>query len=178
MQSFDIIVAVDEKRGIGKSGCLPWSLPADMLHFKEVTTKVSSPLKINAVIMGRKTWESIPEKFRPLKNRINIVLTRNKDFSLPEGVFKVGSVESAMDLLNSTVYKEKVETVFVIGGESVYNQAIDTGKCQKIYLTQILQDFKCDAFFPEFLNNFKQIKSSARAHHENIEYYFSTYQAV
>ncbi len=73
---FSIIVAIDEQRGIGKANSLPWHIKADMQHFKEITTKTQDPNKLNACIMGRNTWESIPKNFRPLPDRVNIILSR------------------------------------------------------------------------------------------------------
>lgn len=72
----NIIVAMDSRGGIGKNGKLPWKLPKDMAYFHKLTTTTVDPKKINAVLMGRKNWESIPSKFRPLKGRINVVLSR------------------------------------------------------------------------------------------------------
>ena len=81
---FNLIVAVCGKSmGIGNKGQLPWRLKSEMKHFASTTTTTKDPSKRNAVIMGRKTWESIPIKFRPLKNRLNLVLSRQNDFSLP-----------------------------------------------------------------------------------------------
>ena len=74
--TFQLVVAATRKLGIGKAGSMPWKLPGDMAYFKEITSKTADPGKQNAVIMGRKTWESIPPKFRPLPGRINVVLTR------------------------------------------------------------------------------------------------------
>ena len=74
--TFQLVVAATRKLGIGKAGSMPWKLPGDMAYFKEITSKTADSGKQNAVIMGRKTWESIPPKFRPLPGRINVVLTR------------------------------------------------------------------------------------------------------
>ena len=75
--TYQLVVAATRKLGIGKAGTMPWKLPGDMAYFKELTSKTADAGKQNAVIMGRKTWESIPPKFRPLPNRVNVVLTRN-----------------------------------------------------------------------------------------------------
>ena len=75
MKPFSIVVAIDRAGGIGREGKLPWNLPADMARFKEITQGEGG----NAVIMGRKTWDSIPEKFQPLPGRLNVVLTRRQD---------------------------------------------------------------------------------------------------
>lgn len=74
--TFQLVVAATRKLGIGKNGSMPWKLPGDMAYFKEITSKTADSAKQNAVVMGRKTWESIPPKFRPLPGRINVVLTR------------------------------------------------------------------------------------------------------
>jgi dihydrofolate reductase len=80
LRSVDLVIAATPSNGIGKDGQLPWPpLPTDLAFFKEVTTKTRDVSKRNAVIMGRKTWESIPPKFRPLRNRLNIVLSRSAD---------------------------------------------------------------------------------------------------
>lgn len=80
MKKFSIVVAATSEMGIGYKGKLPWKLPNEMKNFVALTTNTNDPNKQNAVFMGSNTWKSIPEQHRPLKNRINIVLTRNKNF--------------------------------------------------------------------------------------------------
>merc|ERR1719421_691737 len=99
--TISVIVATTQKGGIGKDGTLPWKLPEDMAHFKKVTTAAPEG-KMNAVVMGRKTWESIPEKFKPLPGRINVVLSRKAaepDFSspYPSDVLTACSVSDALE---------------------------------------------------------------------------------
>jgi dihydrofolate reductase len=81
MKPVNVVVACDENWGIGKDGTIAWSIPADMKHFASVTSSSSEPGLRNAVIMGKKTWSSIPAKFRPLKDRLNVVLTSAEDNS-------------------------------------------------------------------------------------------------
>ena len=76
LRTFQLVVAATRKLGIGKGGTMPWRLPGDMAYFKALTSATVDPSKANAVVMGRKTWESIPIKFRPLRGRVNVVLTR------------------------------------------------------------------------------------------------------
>src|SRR5262249_730757 len=98
---FSIVVAFDSSYGIGKNGQLPWKLPADLKRFKEVTSTHKDPTKLNAVIMGRKTWESLPASFRPLPGRVNMVLSKQAELSLPAGVLLAPSLENALDQLSS-----------------------------------------------------------------------------
>ena len=81
-----IVAACGKSMGIGLNGELPWRLKSEMKYFAETTTKTKDSDKINAVIMGRKTWESIPAKFRPLKNRLNVILSRQANYSLNNDV--------------------------------------------------------------------------------------------
>lgn len=175
MRPFNIIVAVDLKQGIGKNGTLPWHLPADMEHFKQVTESTESESKKNAVIMGRKTWESLPDKFRPLPRRLNVVLTHNKNLSLPEGVLKAKGLAEALALLDKGKFKDSIETVFVIGGGEIFKEALTNPNCRKIYLTQVLSDLGCDVFFPEFKNAFQENFVSAYIIEDSIKYHFAVY---
>jgi dihydrofolate reductase/thymidylate synthase len=120
-RSYQVVVAATCDLGIGKDGVLPWKLPGDLKFFKELTHATSDPAKKNAVIMGRKTWESIPVKLRPLPGRLNVILTRSGsfDFATVENVVICGSMKSALELLASTPYCLSIEKVFVIGGGQV-----------------------------------------------------------
>jgi dihydrofolate reductase / thymidylate synthase len=105
MRSFVVVVAATAgSLGIGKNGKLPWSLPLDMKHFKELTMATTRPNATNAVIMGRKTWQSIPPRFRPLERRLNIVLSRNpsirEQLGLPAGVIVASSLQQALQQLS------------------------------------------------------------------------------
>jgi dihydrofolate reductase / thymidylate synthase len=120
-----------------------------MAHFKKVTTETRLADTQNAVLMGRKTWESIPPKFRPLKDRINVVLTRNPSaVTYPEGVLVASSLQEACTKLED----HKVGDIFVIGGSQIYDEAIQAGYVNKVFCTNVdnLPDTtKFDAFFPE-----------------------------
>ena len=129
-----IIVAVAENNVIGKNNSLIWRLPADMKYFKEKTSG-------HCVITGRKNYESIPEKFRPLPNRINIVITRQKNYSAP-GAIVVGAFEEAIEKAKQTGDKE----IFIIGGAEIYKQSMQLA--DKIYLTKIHHSFDGDVYFP------------------------------
>jgi dihydrofolate reductase/thymidylate synthase len=131
----------------------PWKLPGDMAYFKRVTTEAPPQMR-NALIMGRKTWESIPPNFRPLPGRINVVLSKNKDLR-PEcdddtSVLVASSLADATQKLELQFSKE-LHSIFVIGGAQIYQQALDEDVCNKVLLTEVSnlpEGLKYDAFFP------------------------------
>ncbi len=174
MRHFDIIVAVDQDNGIGKDGKLPWHLKGDLAHFKEITTSTKDPTKQNAVIMGRKTWESLPEKFRPLSNRINFVLSKQPQrLDLPADVFRAQSLEEALEEIANARLSQKIESVFVIGGGQIFEEAIKLSHCRRIHLTKILSNFACQNFFPKIPRDFKVISKSEIFRENTVSYYFS-----
>ncbi len=156
--NFTIIAAMDANRGIGKNNALPWHLPSDLKHFKETTEG-------GAVLMGRKTWESIPEKYRPFSGRLNIVISRQKDLDLPEGVLLAGSLDEALSLA-----EEQEGEAFLIGGAQLFQEAIVHPACERIVLTLIGQNFDCDAFFPAIPAHFSQNKSTPFREENGIEF--------
>lgn len=169
--SFSIIAAADAKMGIGLHGKMPWHLPLDLAHFNKITRGNGK----NAVIMGRLTWESLPEEHRPLKNRRNIVITRNAAYILPAGVLKAASLEEAL----AAAAESNAEETFVIGGAQIFYDAVRHPACAKIYLTEILGDFYCDAFFPQIDPSKFAKTSESEPHEENgIKFRFAEYARV
>lgn len=166
--NFYIIAAKDEKNGIGKNGKLPWNLPGDLANFNKITRGNGK----NAVIMGRTTWEALPNQHRPLKGRINIVLSKNEKMNLPLGVEKADSLDHALGIAAS----RKAERVFVIGGAQIYSQVINHSNCAGIYITEVAGDFHCDAFFPEIdEKKFKLLRESEPREENGIKFRFTEY---
>lgn len=144
-----LIAALSENRVIGKNNDLPWHLPDDMKYFMQTT-------KTHHVIMGRKNYDSIPEKFRPLPNRTNIVVTRQKNFIAP-GCIIVHSIEKGLEIA-----KQNGETeTFIIGGSEIYNQGFPLAT--RLYLTEIQAHIEGDTYFPKFDKS--QWKEVSRKHH-------------
>jgi dihydrofolate reductase len=177
--SLTLIVATTPSLGIGNKGTLPWpALKSEMGYFARVTKRppVGSPKVKNAVIMGRKTWESIPPRFRPLKERVNVVVSRNPGFAIQsdaseakesgvgDDVFVVESLEEAIRRLNEVSKQNgasydsaasgnfesasSVGKVFVIGGSSIYAEALKMRETDRILMTKIRKEYECDTTFP------------------------------
>lgn len=145
---FAVIAGHDLKWGIGKNGQIPWSRTpegkADMNWFKEMTTMAENTV----VIMGRKTYESIPPRFRPLADRINVVITAQNLRSDSHNLIYVKSFE---DALKWCARDQPLGPVFVIGGQSVYKQAVAHPLCREVYLNKLPFDAQCDVVFPAHL---------------------------
>ncbi len=161
MKIISIIVAVAENGAIGKDNDLLWHIPEDFKWFKRHT-------RGHAVIMGKKTWESLP--IRPLPGRTNIVISDNS-YDKFEGALVVGSIEEAVDQM-----KEGEEN-FIIGGGSIYAQFLPLA--HKFYLTRVHRNFEADIFFPEFSE--REWKESFREEHlstepETLGYTFLIYE--
>ncbi len=127
-----IVAAVARNGCIGRDGGLPWRIPEDMKRYREITMG-------KVVVMGRKTWESIPAKFRPLVGRTNVVVTRQDDYSLPAGVERVDSLDAAL-----TVHA--ADDVVINGGGAIYAQAMD--RADRLDLTHVERAVDGDTFFP------------------------------
>ncbi|KAG8748545.1 dihydrofolate reductase [Ceratobasidium sp. 414] len=172
-----LVAAATLTNGLGVRGGLPWRLSREMAYFARVTrsTGIPSPNpsgSINAVIMGRKSWESIPLKFRPLKDRLNVVISSQAELKLVAlGLRKTSCIESfdrdepapeekntplpilapSLDVALSKLDHFPIRNIFIIGGASIYTQALQHSNATRILLTRVLEPAydECDVFFPE-----------------------------
>ena len=169
----NIILALDEQNGLGKDWDLAWRIREDMQYFKEITTWDSS--KQNAVIMWRKTWDSIPEKYRPLPDRINCILSRKFDFEDNFwNICKYNSFESAIDKLSA---REDVWNLFIIWWAQIYNEALKMDNLAKIYLTRVKWNYDCDVFVDFNEKDFELIENSDwKKNKKGIEFKFEVWK--
>lgn len=128
------VVAMDENRLIGRDNDLPWRLPDDMSWFRRQT--IGKPC-----IMGRKTYDSLPERFRPLPGRLNIVVTRNRQYDAP-GAVVVHSVDDALRAAGDA------EEIIIVGGADLFRRLLPV--VDRLYLTQVHSAVEGDVYFPEF----------------------------
>ncbi|MGB2903266.1 MAG: dihydrofolate reductase [Candidatus Dechloromonas phosphoritropha] len=133
MPEIVLIAAVARNRVIGRDNRLLWNIPEDMTHFKALTAG-------HTVVMGRKTWESLPPRFRPLPGRRNIVVSRQAGYTVP-GAEVADSLENALKMASTAA------SVFVIGGEQIYTQAMAVA--DRLDITEVNQEPEGDAWFPE-----------------------------
>ena len=142
MTKFKIIACINQKRALGKENKLLYHIGNDLANFKRMTIG-------NVVIMGRKTFESLPNG-EPLKDRINVIITANEDFGVDskfENVYIVKSIKDAVELCDAFFYDKEV---FIIGGESIYHQFMDEGLVDEMRLTIVNDETEGDVYFPEF----------------------------
>lgn len=159
----NLIVAADKNWAIGKNNKIMWSIPADMRYFREKTMG-------HVVVMGRKTLESFPGG-QPLKNRTNIVLTRDKKYRAADAVI-VHSQEELLERLKDYASEE----IFVIGGESVYRQLLPY--CDTAYVTKIDYAYEADTYFPNLdkLPEWQMTEVSEEQTSFDLEYVFTKYE--
>lgn len=150
-----IIAAVAENNVIGKDGDIPWHIPEDLQHFKKKTTE-------HTVVMGRKTFQSLPNSFKPLPNRQNIVLTRSNFQPENESVKTANSLDEAWQ-------KAENEKIFIIGGAGIYKQTLK--EADKMILTKIHKEYEGDTYFPKWnQENWKEAKRDNREDISFVEY--------
>lgn len=154
-----LIYARSRNGVIGKGGQLPWRLPEDLAHFKAKT--MGSP-----VIMGRKTWDSLPPKFRPLPGRKNIVITRQSDWQA-EGAERAGSLDEALRLCRGAA------TAWVTGGTEIFNQSLSTAQVAEV--TEIDAEFEGDAYAPELGPEWREVAREQHIAASGLPFSFVTY---
>lgn len=154
-----LIVAVTEQGVIGKDGTLIWRIPSDLKYFKEKTMG-------KRMIMGRKTFESLPGM---LPGRKHVVLTKNKDYEVPQGV------ELIHDFKEVEKYQLSDEEVFIIGGGEIFRHFLPA--CQRLYITWVGRDFQGDTYFPvEELESFQEVqRTEALDEYSGIPLTFTVY---
>ena len=157
MVNIGAVVAVTPSYGIGQAGTLPWAaagtfLPSDLKYFRQMTTATADPNKMNVVLMGRRTWLGIPEKNRPLKHRLNMVISSNEEFieSLPEDVMVTKSLDHAIEIItNDAELTERIENVIIVGGVRLFEEALLHPKCTSYHVTEIDTEFPCDTYLTQ-----------------------------
>jgi dihydrofolate reductase len=156
-----LVAAVARGGVIGRDGGIPWRLAEDMMRFRELTMG-------HPVVMGRRTWESLPDGFRPLPGRGNVVVTRNPDWSAP-GADRAGSIEEALELLESE------SRAFVIGGGEIYAAALPYA--DELLLTEIGADVEGDTTFPPWeRSEFEEVERRERVTEDGTPFAFVTYR--
>ena len=158
----NLIVAVDRNWAIGKDNKLLVSIPDDMKFFRETTSG-------KVVVMGRKTLESFPNG-KPLKNRVNIVLTRDNNYQVKDAI-----VVHSKEELNAELTKYNSDDIFIIGGESIYRMMLD--ECDRAFVTYVDYAYDADTYFPNLDDNskWKLAEESEEQTYYDIEFYFRTY---
>ena len=161
MPEIVIIAAVARNRVIGKDNTLIWNIPEDMAHFKALTSG-------QTVIMGRKTWESLPPRFRPLPGRRNIVISRQADFAAP-GAELANSLENALQLA------AQAEAAFIIGGEQIYRQGMNVA--DRLEITEVDLSPEGDAWFPDIdPANWQEVQKNTPPSQSGTGFSFTTYR--
>ena len=163
MKGLTLIAAVAQNGIIGKDNALPWHLPEDLKHFKQLTTG-------HAVLMGRKTWESLPPRFRPLPNRLNLVMTRDPDY-VAAGATVVHSLDAATRKVDAG------GTLFVIGGAELYAHTLPLAG--RLEITEVLADVAGDAWFPTYdKTQWRETARRTGASEAGLAYAFVSYERV
>lgn len=178
MTEYAIIVACTPNGGIGKDNKIPWFIKEDLRYFQKTTLTTNNSSKINAIIMGKKTWESLPIK--PLSGRLNVIISTSLKQDDIQGVLIARSLEHAHSILKQYSFIDKI---FVIGGARLYRDAVFDYHYTKLYLTNIYKEYDCDTFidlklFKERYKIIKEGKIQISNNIDNNEYSHDEYEQV
>ena len=164
-----LIFARSRNGAIGLKGQMPWQLPEDLAHLKKTTLGCT-------VLMGRKTWDSIPARFRPLPGRQNLVLTRQAEWKATQGLSaaQAAHVQQAASLQEALALCAGVQDVWVLGGAEIYAQALPLANSAVV--TEIDADFEGDAFAPQFGPQWVEVSRSNQISASGLSFSFVTYK--
>ncbi len=150
-----IVVALDDCNGIGRNNTIPWHIKNDLKFFRYVTSQIHDQTKQNAIIVGRKTYETFP---KPLPNRLNIVVSRNRTLANTDypNVIRVDSFPEAVQRAKDDA---KIENIFIAGGVSIYEEAMKSNLVKRVFVTRVKGDFQCTAVWSTFdVSSFRRIE--------------------
>tara|TARA_B110001450_G_scaffold25356_1_gene22356 strand:+ start:7720 stop:8283 length:564 start_codon:yes stop_codon:yes gene_type:complete len=156
MKIVSLILACTFEGGIGLNNTIPWYIKSDLIKFKNITTETDDNLKENAIIMGSKTYDSLP--YKKLKNRINIVLTNNnKKYLDNDNIIKFNEIDEALKYCNNN---KLIEKIYIIGGAKIYNIFLDKYKIDYIFLTLLKDKYLCNSniLINKIFDNFTFLK--------------------
>jgi len=178
MKKFSVIISIDKKNWIWNKSWFAWEIKADTNRLEEITSNTKDLWKLNAVIIWRRVWESIPAKSKPLSDRINCIVSKklmieNKDSKIDDFVLHFNSFEHALEELEN---KENVEDIYVIWWSSVYEKALNHPLLDKIYLTEIDYNYKCDRFVEFDKSKYNIIEKWEWLEENGIKFRFVVYK--
>ncbi|XP_068595810.1 zgc:153031 [Brachionichthys hirsutus] len=145
-----LIAAVCNELGIARNGEMPWNLPSEFQYFKKTVSRVSRPGKMNLMVWGKDNWFSHPPATFPLPNVMHVVLSTQLTSTPDQVHFLCPDFDSAVRLAVEPALADLIETIWVVGGTRVYKEALGHPWCQLLYLSDVMAEFDCDVFFPEF----------------------------
>ena len=162
----NIIVAHGRRKGIGIGNKLPWLLKKDIVNFKNLTIGDGN----NSVIMGRRTWDSLPKSARPLPNRYNIVVSKSikLEVEMYPNCKVVSSITEALDYSK----KKKFDKTWAIGGAGIYDGVLEHGNINEIHVTNVDSSLSCDTFFPDITKDYDIIQATPWMTENNLDYRF------
>lgn len=166
---FRLIVATDIHHGIAKNNQIPWTLKKDLAFFKE-TTSLAPAQKKNVIIMGRKTHEAMGQRVLP--GRINIVLTSQSNYQVP-GIIPCASLKEAITYCHNL---SNLHHVYIIGGQQVYEEALQSIPIEYIYKTVVYTDAQCDRFFPDITDTHELVSQSTNERENNLTFHIEVWR--
>ena len=165
--NYKMIVAICNGNGIGNSNSIPWYSPVDLKHFSKLTKRTNDNGYMNAIIMGRKTWDSIPRK--PLPKRFHIILTKTpKSIDLTDLKYENCIALPTVEEVENFCLEKHFSNTWVIGGGSIYQKYLEEKNITDIHVTKINKNFDCDVFFPEIPSDFSIVDKNETIENDNL----------